>query len=174
MDRHATEADLAEYDETIKRYKEPITVELTKVVEITITQADRATILDSPWQMIARKRARIVAIKMRTAFVVETDRGDMEGAAGDWLVTNHPDDDPGSDIWSISDERMRNTYDPGPEPGDPDPAPLTVAGMVSMQDPTVLIRDAIATLYPASDRRQSLAITKLEEALLWLTAPTNL
>ena len=42
------------------------------------------------------------------------------------------------------------------------------------QDPTVLIRDAIATLYPADGRRESLAITKLEEALLWLTAPKNL
>ena len=51
--------------------------------------------------------------------------------------------------------------------------PLTVE-LTKVVDPKTLIRDAIVTLYPASDRRESLAITKLEEALLWLTAPKNL
>jgi hypothetical protein len=35
----------------------------------------------------------------------------MAGKAGDYLVTNHPDDDAGSDLWTISAERMDNTYE---------------------------------------------------------------
>lgn len=58
-----------------------------------------------------RKRARILAVPMDEDFVVVTDRGPMNGVAGDWLATNHPDDDPGSDVWSISAERMANTYE---------------------------------------------------------------
>ena len=82
------------------------------------TQADRQTVIDEarsltgPIGGIYRKRARIVAIRLEEPFRVATDRGLMQGAAGDWLVTNHPDDDPGSDVWSISDERMRATYEP--------------------------------------------------------------
>lgn len=59
---------------------------------------------------VMSKRARIVAVTVPHAFIVHTDRGPMEGAPGDWLVANHPDDDPGSDIWTISDERMQATY----------------------------------------------------------------
>lgn len=59
-----------------------------------------------------RKTARIVAVQMDAPFTVETDRGPMTAVAGDWLVTNHPDDDSGSDVWSISDERMSATYEP--------------------------------------------------------------
>lgn len=81
--------------------------------------AQRAAFLQSDRQYVIeaadgtyRKRSRIVAIRMIGPFTVQTDRGLMEGSAGDWLVTNHPDDDPGSDVWSISDERMRSTYEP--------------------------------------------------------------
>lgn len=59
---------------------------------------------------VARKKARVVAIRIDEDFSVETDRGIMEGKTGDWLVTNHPDDDEGSDLWTISDERFRATY----------------------------------------------------------------
>lgn len=87
-----------------------------------ITQRERRAFLrialmpleadESPERGIYRKRARIVAMRLPYRFRVETDRGWMDGAAGDWLVTNHPDDDPGSDLWSISDARMRATYQP--------------------------------------------------------------
>lgn len=59
---------------------------------------------------VARKTARILAISIPHDFVVETDRGVMTGEPGDWLATNHPDDDPGSDLWVISDERFQATY----------------------------------------------------------------
>ena len=35
----------------------------------------------------------------------------MVGHAGDYLVTNHPDDDSGSDLWTISRERLEATYE---------------------------------------------------------------
>ncbi len=76
----------------------------------TYTQADRPELLAHEDGRVYRKAARIVAVQMTEAFTVRTDRGPMVGAAGDWLVTNHPDDDPGSDMWTISDERMRSTY----------------------------------------------------------------
>lgn len=60
---------------------------------------------------IFRKRARIVARQIPWDFVVETDRGPMVGHAGDYLVTNHPDDDSGSDLWTISRERLEATYE---------------------------------------------------------------
>jgi hypothetical protein len=56
------------------------------------------------------KSARILAVEMHENFTIETDRGVMTGVPGDYVVTNHPDDDPGSDMWSISAERMANTY----------------------------------------------------------------
>ncbi len=77
---------------------------------LRITQADRMDL--TRFGSAFRKKARVLAIRMDTPFVVETDRGPMKGAAGDWLVTNHPDDDPGSDLWSISAERMAATYEP--------------------------------------------------------------
>jgi hypothetical protein len=78
------------------------------------TQRDREVLFTSTDARTFTKRSRIVAEQQTTDFTVETDRGVMEGKAGDWLVTNHPDDDPESDLWSISDERMRNTYMPMP------------------------------------------------------------
>jgi hypothetical protein len=76
----------------------------------TYTQADRPELLRNEGAQTFRKMARIVAIQMTEPFQVRTDRGPMIGAAGDWLVTNHPDDDPGSDMWTISAERMASTY----------------------------------------------------------------
>ena len=76
----------------------------------TYTQADRPELLAREDAQSFRKTARIVAVQMSEAFTVRTDRGPMIGAAGDWLVTNHPADDPGSDMWVISNERMESTY----------------------------------------------------------------
>lgn len=61
---------------------------------------------------IFRKRARLVAVRMLEAFEVETDQGIVRGEVGDWLATNHPADDPGSDVWVVSAERMTATYEP--------------------------------------------------------------
>jgi hypothetical protein len=79
---------------------------------VAFRQADRAVLLRAPGAIEWRKTARIIAIQLHVPFSVYTDRGKIAGEAGDWLVTNHPDDDPGSDLWSISDERMRSTYAP--------------------------------------------------------------
>ena len=59
-----------------------------------------------------RKRARLIALRMEAPFEVETDQGLISGKAGDWLAMNHPDDDPGSDVWVVSAERMAATYEP--------------------------------------------------------------
>ena len=77
---------------------------------LALTQADRGTIIRTGAPF--RKKARILAVQLHFAFTVETDRGVMEGFPGDWLVTNHPDDDPGSDVWTISNARMQSTYEP--------------------------------------------------------------
>jgi hypothetical protein len=72
-------------------------------------------VLDAPSDEhvgVFRKTSRILAIQLAVPFIVQTDRGPMRGQSGDWLVTNHPDDDSGSDLWTISDERMRSTYRP--------------------------------------------------------------
>lgn len=75
-------------------------------------QADReALLVRYPDARPYRKRSRILARRIFEDFTVETDRGVMQGRAGDWLVTNHPDDDAESDLWSISDERMCSTYE---------------------------------------------------------------
>jgi hypothetical protein len=78
----------------------------------TYTQADRDDLLRRTDTRTFRKTARIIAVQMTESFIVRTDRGPMEGSAGDWLVTNHPDDDAGSDLWTISNERMQATYEP--------------------------------------------------------------
>lgn len=86
---------------------------------IHLRQADRDIILDHLDRRVFRKTARIVAVMAYADFTIETDRGLMKGCAGDWAVTNHPDDDPSSDIWTISAERMAATYE---ELLDEDPA----------------------------------------------------
>lgn len=63
---------------------------------------------------VYRKRSRILALELLEPFTVETDRGVMAGAPGDYLATNHPDDDAGSDLWTISRERLEATYEPVP------------------------------------------------------------
>ena len=80
---------------------------------LKIKQADRASLLrgDFGQNSYMRKRSRIVAVQMQEPFTVETDRGVMSGVAGDWLVTNDPRDDPSSDLWTISADRMANTYE---------------------------------------------------------------
>jgi hypothetical protein len=83
---------------------------------VHFTQEHRAVLIHAPDGRVFRKRSRIIAVRSEVPFTVETDRGIMRGEAGDWLVTNHPDDDPGSDLWSISDERMTATYEPEREP----------------------------------------------------------
>ena len=77
-----------------------------------IKQGNHARILDDESNAVYRKTSRIVAVQMDKTFIVYTDRGPMTGQPGDWLAMNHPDDDPESDIWTISDERMRSTYEP--------------------------------------------------------------
>lgn len=78
----------------------------------TWTQADRPELIGNPEAKAFRKTARIIAVQQTEAFTVRTDRGPMIGSAGDWIATNHPADDPGSDMWCISDERMKATYEP--------------------------------------------------------------
>lgn len=68
-------------------------------------------ILFQPDTPTFRKTSRIIAVQQTVPFIVYTDRGPMQGQAGDWLVTNHPEDDVDSDVWAISEERMRNTYE---------------------------------------------------------------
>jgi hypothetical protein len=74
-------------------------------------QSERDALLQDTDARTFRKTARILAVQQTLPFIVYTDRGPMQGAAGDWLVTNHPDDDPGSDLWTISAERMASTYE---------------------------------------------------------------
>lgn len=78
---------------------------------LTFSQGYRETLLARDDTVTARKTARIVAVQLFEPFRVETDRGMMAGQPGDWLVTNHPDDDAGSDLWTISSARMRETYE---------------------------------------------------------------
>jgi len=78
---------------------------------IHFTQGHRATLLGNMGALTFRKMARIVAVQIKLPFTVATDRGVMVGEAGDWLATNCPDDDPGSDLWSISAARMAATYE---------------------------------------------------------------
>jgi hypothetical protein len=61
---------------------------------------------------VFRKKSRILAFEAPEDFTIETDRGVMSGVAGDWIVTNHPEDAPQSDVWSISALVMAATYEP--------------------------------------------------------------
>lgn len=120
------------------------------------------------------KTARIVALRIATPFIVQTDRGPMRGQKGDWLVTNHPDDDEGSDIWSISDARMRSTYSTAREVEDLQAALEEDALRVGRADDAEALRiimirlmgrrDATDRAAPAG-RHLSLAITHIEDAI---------
>lgn len=81
---------------------------------LRISQSDREALIANPGRRAYRKVARIIAVKMTQPFEVETDRGWMTGVPGDYLVTNHPSDDVGSDLWTISAERMLATYEEVP------------------------------------------------------------
>jgi hypothetical protein len=59
-----------------------------------------------------KKRARTIVVKMDQAFSVQTEHGTIAGERGDYLATNHPDDDPTSDVWPVSAERFNATYGP--------------------------------------------------------------
>ena len=76
-----------------------------------ITQEYRLKLVARTDGKVYRKRARIVAVRMDEDFLVETEHGVMAGEAGDFLATNHPDDDPGSDVWPVSAARMAITYE---------------------------------------------------------------
>jgi hypothetical protein len=134
-----------------------------------ITQRDRDELIGLA-TITARKRSRIVGIVAPGPFLVETDRGQMAGVAGDLIVTNHPDDDATSDVWSISRERYDATY----EPDDGEPA------LIETTSVSTLLRAARDRLRvesgsrDAADRHRSIAITKLEEALLWLNGQETL
>jgi len=84
--------------------------------QVVFTQDDRPALLGDSNATTHRKTARIIGRRLTEPFLVYTDRGPMQGSPGDWLVTNHPDDDAGSDLWTISAERMANTYVPAPTP----------------------------------------------------------
>ena len=88
--------------------------------QVIYTQDDRDALLRDTNATTHRKTARILAVQQDAPFMVHTDRGPMSGMPGDYLVTNHPDDDAGSDLWTISAERMANTYvaAPTPHPGE--------------------------------------------------------
>jgi len=76
----------------------------------------RKVLIADPDARQFRRAARILAVRMGFPFEVETEHALFGGAAGDWLATNHPDDDESSDVWPISAERMAATYtDLGPE-----------------------------------------------------------
>jgi hypothetical protein len=140
------------------------------LIPYPITSSDRASLVEHG-TIIARKRARIVGIVAPGPFTVLTDRGPMSGQKGDIIATNHPDDDPGSDVWPISAARYAATYEPAGTR-----EPTASQARVVETNPTILVRVAIEKLRDeagardAKDRQRSLAITKLEEALLWLGA----
>jgi hypothetical protein len=141
-------ADLSEYPAGVRR----------------VSQIERSEILTDPRRHTFKKRTRIVALLMLGPFVVETEHGPVSGNAGDWLATNHPDDDPGSDIWPISDKRLRATY----------------TELVSGEDrpefshlpATTLLRFAIEQLRraPVHDKHNTRATQAAEQALLWAQA----
>lgn len=61
--------------------------------------------------IIARKTARIIARQLDHRFTVETDHGTVSAAAGDYIVTNHPDDDASStEVWPVSRARFEGSY----------------------------------------------------------------
>lgn len=79
------------------------------------TSADHDELVESalgpePEAIVARKTARVIARKISTPFVVDTDHGQLVANVGDYLVTNHPEDDPSSDVWPVSAERFAASY----------------------------------------------------------------
>lgn len=121
------------------------------------TRQARELILERSDTIVVRKRARVRAFQVQTHGRIETDRGWLEYAPGDYLAMNHEDDDPGSDAWPVSRERFEATY----------------GSLGEELPPTALIAQAIYALRdPATgrgrDRHESVAITHLEDALFRL------
>lgn len=87
-----------------------MTPDTSRQITQVFTSADRDNLLVSPDAITARKTARVVALRIPSPFLVDTDHGQMLANAGDYLVTNHPDDDPSSDVWPISAERFNRSY----------------------------------------------------------------
>ena len=122
--------------------------------------------LETGRAMVFRKTARIVGVRINRPFTVETDRGVMTADTGDWLVTNHPDDDPGSDVWSISNDRMESTYNVVP---------------AEAEDPWMQFRRQLVAQLAVGrrlnenersevGRQRNLALTVIEEAILRIDA----
>lgn len=78
---------------------------------VTFGPASRASLVEHPDARFVRKKARTVVRQIDSDFVVHTSQGIVFGRAGDWLATNHPDDDPSSDVWPISNERFVQSYE---------------------------------------------------------------
>jgi hypothetical protein len=134
----------------------------------TIQQSDRWALLEHPDAKVVRKRSRTVVLRMDGPFSVSTEHGVMSGNAGDYLATNHPDDDASSDVWPISAERFEATYDP--DDG------KAFARQLDQLSAATLLRYALEALRasPVNSRHINLAITKAEEALLWTQAEDSL
>jgi hypothetical protein len=83
---------------------------------VVVRQSERQKLLDLATDPAAgtyrKTSARIIALRLDQPFIVDTDRGPMSAQAGDYLVTNHPDDDPSSDVWAISAVDMAASYEP--------------------------------------------------------------
>lgn len=122
----------------------------------TYTSADRAAIIGNRRAVVAMKAARLVAVRQIDPFVVETAQGTMRGEAGDFLATNHPSDDPGSDVWPVSAERFHATYVPA------DPVSMLVRAKQRLEE----AREELGRGPGA--RELSIAITELETAVLWV------
>lgn len=147
-------------------------------------------LLDGPDEHVRvyRKNARVIARQMAVPFLCHTSQGDIRGEAGDWLVTNHPDDDAGSDVWPVSAERFAATYtvvEPAPAPRNLPPAITPaeidrrfdyhppVGGKAEQHDLVRAEAKALAGVLAAAlpeCREKSLAITALEETLMWSNA----
>lgn len=77
-------------------------------VELAFDQSDRDALLLGPLGPVRsyRPTGRILARRIGRPFTLETAHGRVQGAAGDYVATAHPDDDPGADMWLVSAERM--------------------------------------------------------------------
>lgn len=117
---------------------------------------------------VYEKSARIVAVQMSGRFHVETDHGVMTGDAGDWLATNHPDDDSSSDVWPIGAARFAASYRPWVDPQNraQRAVPARIAELIAeLRDPET---------GRGRNRHESMAITALEDAYLRLLATSLL
>lgn len=138
---------------------------------MAITSSDRDDLITNA-TITARKTARIVGMVATVSGSVLTDRGPMAFEPGDIIATNHPDDDPGSDVWPISRERFDATY----EIDSNGVRGRRFLGRIDEAGPQALLRAAIEKVkgepawgtHSDEDRQLHIAVTALEDALLWL------